>query len=120
MSFDLVVLSVRSHLTDQQADEIHGQICEGDLRSIVPSKSIENFYRELTAKHPEIDDVAEERLDDLDYCPWSVAIHRSDGHLILSSVWSKSEYVSALIYELASKCNLTVYDPQTGKVTNRK
>jgi hypothetical protein len=71
----------------------------------------------LTEKHPEIDTVPEDRLDDHEYCPWSAALDRSPGHVIMPCVWSKADYVTGLVHELARKHGLAVYDPQSDRVT---
>jgi len=91
-------------------------LCGGNVDGIEPSPNVDAFYAEFTAKHPEIDDVPEEEIDNTDLCPWSIAFDRSPGHLILCCVWSKADYVESLVKSLAAKHRLSVYDPQTGSV----
>lgn len=93
------------------------QLCESDVSGVVASPAIDAFYAELTAKHPDLDDVPEDRIDDTEYCPWSIRFDRSPGHLIMCCVWSRAEYVSQLIASLAKKHGLAVYDPQSDRIT---
>jgi len=71
----------------------------------------------LTAKHPEIDTVPDDRIDDHDYCPWSCALDRSPGHVIMACVWSKAEYVDGFVRAMARKHGLAVFDPQAGTIS---
>jgi hypothetical protein len=78
--------------------------------------AVDKFYRELIAIHPEIDTIPEERIDDHDYCPWSCALDRSPGHVIVTCVWPKATYVHQLVQGLAGKYKLALYDPQADEV----
>jgi len=117
MSFDLGVWYPHKRLSDDEAGELYVQLCNSDTSGITPHPAVDAFYAELTAKHPEIDTVPEDRLDDHDYCPWSCALDRSPGHVLMPCVWSKAEHVHRLVHELARKHALAVYDPQSGRVT---
>jgi hypothetical protein len=92
-------------------------ISDSDTSGVVSHPAIDAFYAELTAKHPEIDTIPEEKIDDRDYCPWSCKLDHSPGHVIMSCVWPKATYVHQLVQELASKHGLAVYDPQSDEVT---
>jgi len=50
-------------------------------------------------------------------CTWSCALDHSSDHVIIACVWSKAEYVAGFVRELASKHNLTVFDPQSSTIT---
>lgn len=113
MSCDFAVWYARTRPSAEEAQALYGKLCEGDVSGVEPHPGIDAFYAALTSKHPEIDDVPEERVDDTDLCPWSVAFDRSPGHLIMCSVWSKANYVEGLIRQLASEHGLVVYDPQS-------
>ena len=76
MSCDLGVWFPHNRLTNQQANELYGRLCEGDTSGVQPNPAVDAFYAELTAKHPEIDTVPHDRIDDHDYCPWSCSIDR--------------------------------------------
>lgn len=115
MSCDFGIWSTND-INNKQAGEIYLRLCEGNSSEIPPNPAIDAFYNELTAKHPEIDDVPEDQIDNTEFCPWSVAFDRSPGHLIICCVWSKAEYVENLIRELATKHGLLMYDPQSEKV----
>jgi len=109
MSCDFAILSLRSRLSNKEADGLYGALCEGGAGGVKPSSAIDAFYAELTAKHPEIDDVPEDHIDDLDLCPWSIAFDRSPGHLIICCVWSKAGYVRGLLLDLARKHGLALF-----------
>ena len=112
MSGDFAILSLEKRLSNAEAGELYGALCEGESAGVVPSPAIDAFYSELTARHPEIDDIDEEEIDNLDLCPWSIAFDRSPGHLIICCVWPKASYVEALLTKLAGKHGLALYDPQ--------
>lgn len=113
MSCDFGVWPVDPRRTNSEASLFYVALCNGDTTGITPSPAIASFYQELTAKHPEIDDVAEEDIDNHDLCPWSCAFDRSEGHIIMSCIWPKADYVGLHIRSLASKHGLAVYDPQS-------
>jgi len=112
----MAVWNTRVRLTDAEASTLYGELCDSVTSGVTPHPAIEAFYSELTAKHPEIDAIPDDRIDDTDYCPWSIAFDRSPGHLIMNCVWSKAEYVDGLIRQLARKHGLAVFDPQSGKI----
>ena len=117
MSCDFAIWWPSRRLSDDEAGELYAVLCDGDTSGVEPSDSIDAFYAELTAKHPEIDDVPEEDIDNTDLCPWSIEFDRSPGHLIIPCVWSKAEYVESLLHELAAKHGLAIYNPQGGGIT---
>lgn len=113
MSYDLAVWYPHKDLADSESKEIYEQLCEGRIDVVLPSVAIKTFYAELTSMHPEIDDVSDEEIDNIDLCPWSIAFDKSLGHLIISCVWSKAEYVQDLLMKLAKKYSLALFDPQS-------
>jgi hypothetical protein len=118
MSYDLGVWYPHRRLTNEEAGELYVGLCGGGTAEAPAAHpAVDAFYQELTAKHPEIDTIPEDRIDDHDYCPWSCALDRSPGHVIMPCVWSKAEYVDGFVRELARKHGLAVYDPQTGTIT---
>lgn len=96
----------------EEAEQLYIKLCEGDTSLIGPTQRVQDFYEELTIKHPEIDDVSEEEIYDLDLCPWSNAFDKSEGHIIMSCLPGKAEYINELIQELAKKYELSFYEPQ--------
>jgi hypothetical protein len=116
MSCDFAVWHTSRRLNNDEADRLYGELCDGITAGVFPHPAIDQFYSELTARYPEIDDVPEDRVDDMDYSPWSCSMDRSPGHLIISCIWSKADEVSRLIRELARKHGLSVFDPQMGKI----
>ncbi len=117
MSCDFGVWYPDRRLTDAEAGERYVRLCDSQVEGeVVEDPAVGAFYTELTRLHPEIDDVPEDRIDDTEYCPWSVAMDRSDGHVIMACVWSRADYVRQLVRDLARKHGLAVFDPQEGRV----
>ena len=116
MSCDFAVWFPHKRLSDAEAGELYGALCDGDTSGVQAHPAIEDFLAELTSRHPQIDDVAEEQIDDHELCPWSVAFDQSPGHLIMCCVWSKADYVERLLRDLALKHGLAVHDPQSEKI----
>ena len=117
MSFNLGVWYPDRQLSPEEAGARYKQLCEGDARDVTEHPAVGAFYDELVATHPEIDDIPDERVDDHEYCPWSITMDRSPGHIVMCCVWSRAEYVRTFVGELASKHGLVLYDPQEGTVT---
>jgi len=116
MSFDLGVWYPQKRISSREATELYVRLCDGDSGDAMPHPAIDAFYAELTTKHPEIDTVPEEKIDDHDYCPWSCKLDYSPSYVIMSCVWSKATYVHRLVKGLARKHGLAVYDPQSEEV----
>jgi predicted nucleic acid-binding protein len=117
MSFDLGVWYPHKRIGNKEARELYTRLCDGNRSGVVPHPAVDEFYAELTAKHPEIDTIPEEKIDDHDYCPWSCQLDHSPGHVIMSCVWSKATFVDRLVQSLARKHGLAIYDPQSDEVT---
>jgi hypothetical protein len=113
MSCDFAVWYPSRRLTNEEAGELYHQLCDGITTGVAAHPAVDAFYKEITAKHPEIDDIQDEEIGDFDLCPWSVEFDRSPGHLIICCVWSKADYVDRLVKELAQRHGLAVFDPQT-------
>jgi hypothetical protein len=116
MSFDLGVWYPQKRITNEEAAELYVGLRDGDMGGVVPHPAIDAFYAELTGKHPEIDTVPEEKIDDHDDCPWSCKLDRSSSHVIMSCVWPKATYVYELVRDLARNHGLALYDPQGEEV----
>lgn len=117
MSYDLGVWYPHQRLGNAEAAKLYVGLCEGTVEVPPAHPAVDAFYEELTAKHPEIDTVPDDRIDDHDYCPWSCALDRSPGHVIMPCVWSKAESVDRLVRSLARKHGLAVFDPQSGTIS---
>jgi hypothetical protein len=113
ISYDLAVWHSDKPLTKDEAVHRYQQLCDGNISVVTPHETINLFYKELTALHPEIDDIPEEDIDNTDLCPWSIAFDKSAGHLIMCCVWPKAEHVNNLVKQLATKHSLSMFDPQT-------
>ena len=118
MSCDYAVWSAEPRLSNAQAGALYVRLCEGKpaSQSLITNSAVALFYAELTAQHPEIDDVPEKQLEDTDLCPWSCAFDRTESHVIMNCVWSKADYVGNLVASLAAKHGLAFYDPQSERV----
>ena len=112
MSWNCAVWHSNCVKEEKEAENLYLKLCEGDTSLIGPTQRIQDFYEELTAKHPEIDCINEAEIGDLDLCPWSVTFDKSEGHIIMSCEFSKAEYVNGLIKEFAKKYELSFYEPQ--------
>jgi hypothetical protein len=117
MSFDLAVWYPHQRVTDTEADEIYGALCDSQPTALQPHPAVQTFYEELYRIHPEIDDIPEDRLDDHAYCPWSCAHGRSESYIIMACVWSQADHVNELVHRLARQYGLAVYDPQNSRIT---
>lgn len=115
MSYDLPVWYPRTRIRNEEATELYLRLCDGDTSGVVPYPSIQAFYAELTARHPEIDAIPEDRIGDHAGCPWSCKLDYSPGHVIMCCVWSKASDVHELVQGLARKHGLALYDPQSEK-----
>jgi hypothetical protein len=113
MSFDLGVWYPQERFANKEAGELYVRLCHGHTSGVVPNPAVDEFYAELTAKHPEIDEIPEDKTADHDYCPWSCKIDRSPGHVIMSCVWPQATEVGRLVQNLARKHGLALYDPQS-------
>lgn len=116
MSFDIAIWSKDLAVTDEEAEKLYKAICEGNLELIKSNISIDMLYNELTAIHPEKDKIPDSEEGNEDLSPWTERIKRSEGHLIICSVWAKSKYVFELLKSLTEKYNLALYDIQTVKL----
>ncbi len=119
MSFDLAVWPIAAVSNDNDAVALYRTLCDSPeeaYEGLPESTGINAFYTELTARHPELDDVPDDRVDDMDFCPWSIAFDRSDRHLLMCAVWSKATYVEEIVRTLAVKHGLAVFDPQSEKL----
>jgi len=117
MSCDFGVWFPHQRLSDSEAGKLYRRLCQSDTSGVQPRPAVDAFYADLIAKHPEIDTIPDDRIDDHDYCPWSCALDRSPGHVIMPCVWSKADYVEELVHELAQRHGLAVYNPQSSHVT---
>lgn len=117
MSCDFGVWFPYDRLSSSDALRLYTRLCDGESDLARPHPSVDAFYNEITAMHPEIDTVEDDRIDDHDYCPWSCALDHSPGHVIMACVWSKADHVDGLVHQLARKHGLAVYDPQSDRIT---
>ena len=113
MSFDLAVINLPQATDLAEVANIYAELCDGNYEILSPSAKIDAFYAELKSKYPDIDDYSD---DEVDKCPWSVAIDVSDGAVVMSLVWSRVEEVTPYVINLAARHDLSCYDPQNEKL----
>ena|SRR5688500_17927552 len=116
MSYDLAVWYPSRHLSDEEALQQYQALCDGSTSGLESHPSIDAFYLELSSIHPEIDDVPEDKSEDFDFSPWSIAHYRSDCHILMCCVWSHADYVHDFVLKLAKQHGLAVFDPQLTKI----
>ena len=116
MSFDLAVWYRSTPMNNKQALGFYVSVCEEEGLSRGKNPSVEGFYQELIAKWPEIDTIAEEKVGDFDYCPWSGALQCTEDAILMNCVWSHAPVVMEIVEQLAQKHDLVLFNPQTSKV----
>lgn len=117
MSCDFFVWYPQKRVSNAEATELYLRVCDGDASALTPHPSIDAFYAELTSRHPEIDTIPREKIDDHDYCPWSCKLDYSASYVIMCCVWPKANELYELVQDLARKHGLALFDPQSEKVT---
>ena len=110
MSYDLSVWYPSERISNTEATQVYIKLCDSDTTGVSPNPAVDAFYEELTGIHPEIDDMPEDKIDE---CPWNCAFDRSPGHVIMCCGWDKSEYCLDLIWSIAQKHGLALFDPQS-------
>ncbi|MEO7717996.1 MAG: hypothetical protein ABIY70_17480 [Capsulimonas sp.] len=71
------------------------------------------FQKDLAIVYPDLEAIPEDKLED---SPWSFSPDRSGGHTFLCIRWSAVDAAVPIIFEIALKHNLVVYDPQDDEV----
>ena len=94
----------------------YAELCEQQLKPTGESPAVNAFYSELTGRWPEIDDVPGDKIDDHDFCPWSIAMDRSGMHVVMCCIWPKADEVGKFVERLAEKHGLVFYDPQSDRI----
>src|ERR1700734_2067336 len=116
MSFDLGVWSCEEPLSDAQASETYLRLCEEWPYLEGENAAVKAFYRGLFQRWPEIDTIPEEKIDDLDFCPWSCALIPSGRAVVLFCLWPKAPEGAQYVEALARKHGLVLFDPQADRV----
>ena len=113
MSFDLGIWHRKGPFTKDEAAGIYQALCRGDRSVVDASPNVTAFFAELTARYPDMNDYALEKIDD---CPWNCSFDKSDGHVMLNIAWSRVEEVMPFVSELIAKHKLIAYDPQENQL----
>jgi hypothetical protein len=116
MSFDLGVWYSESTLTDKEAADVYLRLCEDWPYLDGENSAVAAFYEELTEHWPEIDTIPEEKIGEMEYCPWSCALDHSGMAVVMPCVWPMAEKVATFVQGLASKHRLVLFDPQSSRV----
>ena len=112
MSCDYAVWHYDRKLSEKEALQRYTTLCDDPASLPGESAAIDNFYKELTAKYPEIDSIPEDAVDS---CPWSCALDKNGTSVVMPIVWSRAGEVGRFIADLAEKHGLVLYDPQSGR-----
>jgi hypothetical protein len=111
MSYDVGVWNAKRLLTTKEAQAVYGDPVKS--AHLAASKNVDVFYRKLTKRYAEIDDVPEAKLED---CPWSIALDRSPRHVLMPMRFSFASDMVPEIVALALEHGLDTYDPQDNKL----
>src|SRR5687767_12163781 len=102
MSYDLGIWKSATPLDAQTAERVYHALSSRTTKGLPIKQAkaqIDTFYRTLTKRWPELDDIDD---DDDDDCPWSCAIDRARDHLVLAMVFSWAPEVTTFVKELAA------------------
>lgn len=112
MSYDISVWSLPRVFSREDAIDVWNDICTGKntFEELQNSNKLEAFQSELELKHPQIDSLPDNKIDQ---SPWSCAFDREGPTLTLSCAWSRAKEISHLVYDLAMKHQLAVFDFHT-------
>src|SRR2546423_15435289 len=108
VSFDLAVWAEDAPVTAQRAGATYRRLCAGDPSGLVADGRVGAFVAELLARFPE--------TDDLDAHPWASTVDTSACHALLPITRSRAADVVPVVYELAARHGLVVFDPQARAV----
>ena len=108
MSFDLAVFYSTRVLSKEEARRRYLELSDVEFGAPMIA-----FQQDLAAIYPNLDTITE---DELDGNPWSIAHNTSDGHTCICMLWSTVATVAPIIFDLALKHGLIVYDPQDDEV----
>jgi len=116
VSCDFGVWFPYRRLSHAEASALYARLCEDDTAELPPHPAVDAFYAELTARYPEIDSIPEDRVDDVEFCPWSCALDRRPGHVIMTCVWCRADRVWEFVKGQAQKHGLAFFDPQEERI----
>ncbi|PQO25999.1 hypothetical protein C5Y96_21345 [Blastopirellula marina] len=109
MSYDIAVWDLPRTFSRQEANQAWSEMFDGDDTSelLEDSPKIDAFQRELEEKYPQLDTLPD---DQLDASPWSCEFGPEGPTLTLSYAWSRAEEIAHVVFDLAMKHNLAVFD----------
>ncbi|MCP2331284.1 hypothetical protein [Actinoalloteichus caeruleus] len=106
MSFDLIFWYQKEIPTTEEAAQIYDQLTDGATGIVEESVTIENFYRSIISKFPDLDE------ENMKESPWASPLYFTSKCVIATISWSRSREVFPVLLDLASTHGLTMYDPQ--------
>ncbi|WP_447895380.1 hypothetical protein [Vreelandella sp. GE22] len=112
MSHDLGFFSVKQGATTAEVRAAYLNSCERVDPSWPSSEALKSFISTLEGQYPCIDKLSD---DEVDNSPWSCGFDKSDGHIIVSMVFSRASEVGNFIWALLERHELIVFDPQADK-----
>lgn len=109
MSYDLAVWYSTQPITTQEAAAIYGRLGTETVNDVEHHPGVNSFVEELTAQYPQIDDWAD---DDIDDCPWNDAFDQSPGYVVMCISFSRVNEIVPMVQKLAAKHDLVCFNPQ--------
>jgi hypothetical protein len=109
MNLNLAVWHPERAVSLQEAADLYHKLRAQELQPTAQYPNVYAFYNELTSRFPEVENVAEE---DLDNCPWACSLDRSGMHIIMGILESAPVAAEAVnvILDLAKKYRLACFD----------
>lgn len=113
MSYSLWVFKGPVPSSEQDFVDRLDRFDAGDEAIFEASTQLVAFYDELLRRHPALEDLPDEKIDD---SVWSMTPKRSERLLTLDCVWPEAETMAKEVYKLARKHGLVLMDPQSGQI----
>ncbi|WP_052737547.1 hypothetical protein [Grimontia sp. AD028] len=112
MSHDLGFFSIKEGATTAEVRAAYLSSCKGAAPSWPQSEALKSFISALENEYPCIDTLSDDEVDD---SPWSCGFDKSEGHIIVSMVFSRAPEVGNFVWSLLEQHELIVFDPQADK-----
>lgn len=109
MSFDLAVWFAPAEVTAAEVKARYHQLADAEPGD-VKHPQVAAFYRELTARYPEL-------VDDFENSPWAAGLDVTEDAVVMP-ITSPHAEVARFVLALAQRHGLVAYDPQSGEVHN--
>ncbi len=115
MSFKIAVWSGKKKVNKQEALAVYERILQGNCEDLQESDNIEHFLKELAKEIPSYENIPEDKRAN---GPWEEPFTVSDSYVLLSLRRERCVEAVPIILKMATKSDLTYYDPQHQVVYN--